>query len=362
MPAPTPGRPPSTSYDGSWVARPLVSSGPVTSPTPTVLNREDGSSLLYRGRIHTLIGPPSSLKTWTAFLAAAQELRREQSVVWIDFEDNEATALDRLLALGVPQQLIDKLFVYIHPEERLTEEAEAYLSALLRARRPSLIIVDSTTDFIYQQGGEGTSSDSFDTQGFHAHLKNFATWYGAAAPSDGAAVVAIDHVTKNAETRGQWAIGSQRKISGLTGVAYKVTLLEQFGIGKTGSALLEVVKDRPGRVDSIANERRVIGKLTLTSDRLTGKVTAALVAPSAADGHLVEDLMRKVSTMLASEPGGLKKGDLTKHFKDRSHELESALRQLTKEGHIVIEQIGPAKLHKLLKPYPTPDNASLPSS
>ena len=175
-------------------------------------------------------------------------------------------------------------------------------------------------------------------------------------------MVAIDHVTKSAETRGQWAIGSQRKISGLTGVAYKVTLLEQFGIGKTGSALLEVIKDRAGRVDSIANERRVIGKLTLTSDQATGKVTAALVAPTSTDGHPVEDLMRQVSTMLASEPGGLKKGDLTNPFKGRGHEMESALRQLTKEGHIVIEQIGATKLHKLLKPYPTLNNGSLPSS
>ena len=82
----------------------------------------------------------------------------------------------------------------------------------------------------------------------------------------------------------------------------------------------------------------------------------------AADGHPVEDVMRRVSTMLASEPSGLKKGDLTRQFKDMTHELENALQRLKKEGHIVIEPFGPAKLHKHVKPYPAPDDTSLPSS
>jgi hypothetical protein len=34
----------------------------------------------------------------------------------------------------------------------------------------------------------------------------------------GAAVLVLDHVVKNVETRGRWATGSQHKLAGLDGV------------------------------------------------------------------------------------------------------------------------------------------------
>ena len=357
-----PAPPVAIPYTGSWAPRRLGQGGPAASPAPTVMSRDDGCSLLYRGRIHTVIGPHSSLKTWTMFMAAAQELVRGEAVLWIDLEDTEATATDRLLALGVPLQTIDDKFIYIRPEEGLDDDAEAALAQLLQMRRPSLIVVDSTNEFIHLHGGQGTSSDSVYTQDLHIHLRNFASWYGAAGPGEGAAVVAIDHVTKNIETQGSYAIGTERKISGLDGAAYKVTLKERFGVGRTGTALLEVIKDRPGRVDSLASGTRVVAKLILASDQSTGRVSASLVGPTSTDGQPVEDMMQQVSSMLSSEPSGLKKGELTRHFKDKSHELEDALRRLKKEGHIVIEQIGPAKLHKLVRPYPVPDDAPVPPS
>ena len=49
------------------------------------------------------------------------------------------------------------------------------------------------------------------------------------AAHTGAAVVIIDHVTKDTSTRNRWAIGGQAKMAGLTGAAYTVEIVAPLG-------------------------------------------------------------------------------------------------------------------------------------
>ena len=68
------------------------------------------------------------------------------------------------------------------------------------------------------------------------------------AARTGAAVVLIDHVTKDTSTRSRWAIGGQAKMAGLTGAAYTVEVVRPLGRGMRGEVVLRIAKDRPGAV------------------------------------------------------------------------------------------------------------------
>jgi hypothetical protein len=64
--------------------------------------------------------------------------------------------------------------------------------------------------------------------------------------------VLIDHITKNAETRGRFAIGGQAKLATIDGAAYLVEPLEALAPGRVGSLTMRVTKDRPGFIRKIA--------------------------------------------------------------------------------------------------------------
>jgi len=64
--------------------------------------------------------------------------------------------------------------------------------------------------------------------------------------------VLIDHITKNAETRGRFAIGGQAKLATIDGAAYLVEPIEVLSPGRVGSLTMRVTKDRPGFVRKMA--------------------------------------------------------------------------------------------------------------
>lgn len=68
------------------------------------------------------------------------------------------------------------------------------------------------------------------------------------AKETGAAVVVIDHVGKDREARGRFAIGAQSKMSYLTGASYMVEILEPLGVGMIGKLSIRIGKDRRGQV------------------------------------------------------------------------------------------------------------------
>jgi hypothetical protein len=64
----------------------------------------------------------------------------------------------------------------------------------------------------------------------------------------GAAVLMVDHVTKSADDRGRYAIGSQMKLAALDGAQFSAEVKKPFGRGKEGHVRIKVAKDRPGHV------------------------------------------------------------------------------------------------------------------
>ena len=67
------------------------------------------------------------------------------------------------------------------------------------------------------------------------------------AQHTGAATVLIDHVTKNSDSRGRFAIGAQAKLAGLDGAACRSRLVKPLGRGMEGALSVRVAKDPAGR-------------------------------------------------------------------------------------------------------------------
>ena len=64
----------------------------------------------------------------------------------------------------------------------------------------------------------------------------------------GATSLSCDHVVKNSDVRGRYAIGSAHKVNAIDGAAFLMENIEPFGRGLRGASSVYVTKDRPGQL------------------------------------------------------------------------------------------------------------------
>jgi hypothetical protein len=221
---------------------------------PAIGSRADGRCLLYRRKTHWVYGGFESAKSWLAMFFAAQVLSAGNRVCYVDYEDSAGEVGHRLLLLGAPHHaLVDpQRFVYIHPERPLSLEAERQAFDDLLAQKFDFAVLDGVTEAMSL---EGLSSNLSEDVAAWQHLAP-----NALASRTGAAVVCIDHIPKDKNNQGG-AIGSQHKLSGVTGAAYVLDVKDPFGKGLQGRSMVRVRKDRPGGV------RGLLGSDYRSSDR-----------------------------------------------------------------------------------------------
>jgi hypothetical protein len=274
-------------------------------PPPEVFRREDGLALLYAGKTHAFIGESESGKTWAAMIAAAEVLAEDGMVLWVDYEDEARTVVQRLLALGVTPDAIRAGLHYVRPEEPLmvgdkyTTGASA-LDHLLATNTYRLAVVDGVT--------EGMAVEGLDPLG----TQDFATWKQRLLRrlvNAGPAVVFIDHVPKSADNRGRYALGSQHKISGLSGAAYVFEVRKALGRSVkepvTGVVSVSVSKDRPGHVRAKAttsDQVAPIATLELTAYP-DGGTTGRLLPPDTALETPPLAMLQRIANYLHDYPG-----------------------------------------------------------
>ncbi len=222
----------------------------VGAPPPAILTRSDGACLFYRGKTHSVHGESESGKSWLVQCASAELLNAGEPVLYVDFEDEAGAVAERLIRLGVPSEIVDnpELFVYVRPEAPPTTDREREAFDALLGSRYSLAVIDGVTDSMGLFGLSGKDAD--DVAQWHRALPK------AIARNTGAAVVCVDHVAKDAGTRGRFALGSQHKMAGLSGAAYVVEMEQPFAVGQAGRASVRVGKDRPGLVRGLGGRWR----------------------------------------------------------------------------------------------------------
>ena len=338
----------------SWLPIDLwpVLRGEYVAPAPTVFERTDGVAFFYPYSINSLIGESGCGKTWMAAIAVTQQLDRGHHVIFIDYEGSFVSIVERLQALGASVEQIGERFSYIQPDVKFGELEQVLLfeECLNDRGKPSLVIIDGVTEAMAQ--ASLNPNEGVDVATYFA---NAPRWFAR----HGAAVCLIDHVTKSSDTRGRYAIGSERKISGIDGAAYMVDLLAPFGRGKTGRVKLSVSKDRGGHVDEHANTTRVVAEVVLRSSP-DGSITTTVEAPktSSAVNSAPTYIMENISKMIESQPG-IGSNQLRSVIKSSRENLATAIELLSSGGFIEIKP-GPNRthLHTSLKPFRAVDGGS----
>jgi hypothetical protein len=231
--------------ESSWkpVALKDYYDGLFAAPVATILKRSDGNGLIYTGRVHSIYGESESGKSWVAQIASAEMLKSDKKVIYIDFESDAIDIVNRLKALGVSRANLLQYFTYIRPDGPRDAD-DPYWQAILQPDSATLVIIDGVTESLTMWGGETKDNDAI-TRWMRIFPRTVAT-------ASGAAVVLIDHITKNAETRGRFAIGGQAKLATIDGAAYLVEPLEALAPGRTGTLTMRVTKDRPGFIRKIS--------------------------------------------------------------------------------------------------------------
>ena len=209
----------------------------------SILGRTDSAFLLYSGKVHSFYGESESGKSWLAQIAAAEELKKFKKVIYIDFESDPADIINRLQILKVSQAEILQNFTYIRPDSARKPD-DPYWLALLAPNSASLVIIDGVTEALTMWGGETKDNDAI--------TRWMRLFPRAIAERSGACVVQIDHVTKDRESRGRFAIGGQAKLATIDGAAFLIEPLEAIAPGRTGTLTVRVTKDRPGFIRRIA--------------------------------------------------------------------------------------------------------------
>ncbi len=326
---------------------------PEPLPTPTILCRDDGTALLYPGRVNAIYGEPSGGKTWLALLAVKHQLDAGQGVLYVDFEDRAPAVYGRLELLGVdPDVLYDPArFGYCRIDETVTAPgAMNDLTAALDRLRPSLVVIDGVGESMSLE--QLNPYDNPDVVTWWSRLPRHITRHSAEP-----AVLLIDHVVKDTQTRGSWAIGAQAKVASIDGAAYTLDgIPDQLGFasGERGAMQITIVKDRNGMVGAKKQTAA-----TFIVDSSDGDLSAWLTTPQRGDVEPGERharvvptyLMEQVSRYVEAYPGNSVRS-IVDAIRSKKENVKDATRRLVAAGYITV-QPGPnrSQLHHSAAPY-----------
>jgi Bifunctional DNA primase/polymerase, N-terminal/AAA domain len=318
---------------------------------PTLWHRSDGRALLYPGKVHSIYGESESGKSMLMQHETAEQLKKGNTVLYIDFESDEHTIIDRLRRLGVTVAHIHNL-TYIRPERTWSNPIEQPVKEQILTSTYTLAIIDGVTEALNIFGAETNDNDTI--------TRFMRTFPRRLARATGAAVVLIDHIPKNAKNS-RHAIGGQAKLAAVDGAAYLITVDEVLGIDKFGQLRVKITKDRPGRIrghcwtDESGHER-IQTAAVVPVDSREKDITKMSVCPPDGSNHDAMALQR-ISNIIHNAPNqtirkcdirttlGIGEGGPTTEFNKRVKKLV--------DGGFITEKESPGKSQMMqsIKPY-----------
>lgn len=270
-------------------------------------------------------------------------------MLFLDYESDPATVVDRLLKMGTPKGAITEHLHYAQPEvdpvTSTVHELQQWQQIL--STEYTLAVIDGVTEAL------GTSSASSMDNDEVAHWIRKVP--RAIADHTGAATVLIDHVTKSREGRGRFAIGAQAKLSSLSGAAYMVEPLEPLGVGMEGRLQIKVAKDRPGSVRPHSVGWDKTDRLAIIAEAVIDSTDPAQIVyrlesptppptPADADAELKAKIIASIRALQKVDPPSWNKirADVSGSTDAKKH----ALTELIADGKVIVTT-GPrnSKLH-----------------
>lgn len=346
--------------DSSWAPMDLTAilNGTHVVTEPTLMPRTDGVRLLYPGRVHTFAGESESGKSMVAQAEAARILLEGGRVAYLDFESDASVVVGRILMMGALHDDIAERFLYLRPGVRphATANDRHAWQALLGCDL-DLAVIDGVTEAASVFGVVSKDNDEIT-----AWNRQFAR---PLAHRTGAAVIQVDHVTKDSESRGRFAIGAQAKMAGLDGASYVVEVKEPLGRGMRGVVSMRIAKDREGGIRPHCGPFRASDRTQeacrVVVDSTTDGVISVTVEPPVinaieSDGRPGEfrptALMERVSEYLDACRGPVSVSEIERCVTGKTTHIRKAVAALVDEG-FVGHTIGArnASMHHLMARY-----------
>jgi hypothetical protein len=330
--------------------------GQQVEQSPTRLARVDGLCLLYPKKLHWISGEPEGLKSWLAQVAVADALKAGRNAIYIDFEGDAAPIFERMLALGVSAQQIQKQLSYHRPERAISDEAVEAVLDEAEEVRPAIAVIDGVRAAM---GASGLDSNVG---------RDFIQWLTKLGRplqrvTDGP-TLAIDHVVKDPDKRGAYAAGAGEK-QAVVDVHLGLEVVESFGRGMTGRARIIVHKDRAGFLNPHATGKpghKLIGVLVMESAPDTGQVTSRIEVPSDTDLRTAQPsefrptaLMERVSRWMESPAVMTGPAPTKRKIRDnvvgKAQYVDRAIDCLVEEGHLTVDTEPRYPTYRLGKPF-----------
>lgn len=311
------------------------------------LKRNDGLGLLYAGKLNMLWGAPSVGKGWVALLAVAQVLDLDGSAVYVDWEDSVTGIVGRLLALGVVPAAITDRVRYVRPTGAFGAVERAELLDIIGDLNADLVILDGVAASMQREG-----LDEDRAPDFYQWLERCPR----PIADTGAAVLALDHVRKDAEATERYGRGTGAKLAAVDGAAYHVRPSEPFSRKRAGSFRLVVSKDRPGGVGAIGETAAVIH----VDPHADGEHVTLRITPPEEQrqgrGFQPTKAMAAVSDLLAEARKPVKQQAILDALGQlfKAGIIRSAVAALVHDGFAEEVTQGRSQLVRHVRPYPPP--------
>ena len=292
---------------------------------PAMLERSDGATIFYDGKLNSLFGEAGGGKSWIAAITAIGKVRAGGRCVWWDFEDSANTLSARLQTLDALDVLESGRLKFVTPA------MQAYPAAILQAADwlskgdvPGMLVIDSVES-------AGCATDS----------NNVGPWFQANVDpwlAYGVGVLLLDHVAKRKEDRPRGAIGSQHKLARISGSALYCSG-QAWTKQADGRIILRLHKDRAGDVPG------VLGKpvAAINGRYANGVLTYSITAPDADDvdtGELSDQLLHAI---LETGDDGVVGGRAIRGLvKGKGQDIDNALSELIANGLVERVKVGQA--------------------
>jgi hypothetical protein len=314
----------------SWQPIDLVEHGAQPVPPPQLCH-----GLIYEGRAHLWSGEPDAGKSWLSLVAVKDVAERGRAALIIDVEDGPGETLSRLRALDIPDDTIREHVIYVRPEAELAPQRKQ-IERTLTEREPGLVVCNAFTGLLAIERCDPNVG---------ADIERWYATVGRVLQSHGAALLIIDHVVKQRDDRGKWAIGSERKVAGCdvhVGVAVKQSLKR----GETGILILRTHKDRHGHL-----QRPIAAEVVLRSSeawQMECVITPGKPYDAWQPTHVMADIARYLETAGASSQRMIEA-----NTKAKATTVRQALRALVDGGYVAIEPggRGGGQRYKLVMPF-----------
>ena len=305
--------------------------------------RTDGQAILYPGKIHSFNGEPESGKSLCAQHLCVAHIAAGDTVLYLDFEDGPSGVVERLKAMGADLEHIRERFHYHQISNQWSVEACQVVDAVLAGDQYTVAVLDGVTEAM-MLCGQSPRDESDVTKFWNILPRRLAR--------SGAATLLIDHVVKDAEDRGRWAIGSEHKLAAIDGSSFTLESVTPFGRNKTGMARLIITKDRPAYLRQHCENGKVMAEFHVKSTGET--MDAELRSANSGAGRFVPTVyMERVSAQLARGPA-LNITSLRAAVRGKAGVIDLAVTELVHSGYVHAEKQGVSTYYSNKKPYPDP--------